>query len=349
MIINEQTNLDKFWLVDDSLNMTTNLYFGLGKSYFCGHGCHMCNIRDELKELKGKTTKIYNNDIDSMSKSWDELYSFFTTVALDEDPYYFKHFHKKEYEWYKKNSIKCSYGTSDNGIFRISKLKDIKFKSMFEVTISVSFAEKVGAKKLLNALEQLLPIERIKLLIDKKGEYPPELKQWIEEKQISIILHKTDFYTGIETQFESDLPSVNVDWVLGRKGDELVKVHVNSDVILYYDNFYFSNNVKDAPYFTLSKNGFDYKKFLSSMLEGKQKTYKIYADLVDDQYLKNYFLNTQNYKVNHDYNFIPNFMVNYKIRFFNRMKELGWNATQYGLVQGNPEKIIPIIEKYDIR
>lgn len=345
MIITEKTNLDKFWLVNDSLNMTTNLYFGLGKSYFCGHGCHMCNIRDELKELKHKTSLIYNNDIGAMTKSWSELYTFFTTVALDEDPYFFKLNHPKEYQWYLENSHKCSYGTSDNGIFRISKLRDIKFKSMFEVTISVSFAEKVGATKLINALENLLPIERVKFLIDKEGEYPQELLDWVKTKNINVILHKIDFYTGIEHEYESDLKSENVDWVLGRKGDELVKVHVNSDVILYYDNFYYSNNVKDSPYFTLSKDGFDYKKFLSSMLEGKQKTYKIYAELVDDVYLRNYFLNTQKYKVNHEYNFIPNFMVNYKIRFFNRMKELGWNATQYGLVQGNPDKIIPIIEK----
>jgi hypothetical protein len=345
MIINEQTNLDQFWLTQDSLSMTTNLYFGLGKSYFCGHGCKMCNIRDELNELTGKTARIYNNDIDAMIKSWDEVKTFFSTIALDEDPYYFKFNHPKEYEWYKKYSSQYSYGTSDNGIFRVSKLKDIKFKSIFEVTISISFAETVNPKKLIDALEKLLPIERIKLLINKEGEYPAELTNWIKQNNVPVILHKIDFYTGVETDFVSDLKSENVDWVVGRKGDEFVKIHINSDVILYYNNFYFSNNVKDAPYFTMSPDGFDYKKFLSSLLEGKQNTYKIYAGLVDDIYLKNYFLNTQNYKVNHDYNFIPNFMINYKIKFFNRMKELGWNATKHGLIYGVPNEVIPIIEK----
>ena len=76
----------KFWLGDDGLNMTSNLYFGLGKSYFCGHGCKVCFIHDELKAMKGKTHPIYNNDLETMSKTWYELYSFFDTIALDEDP-----------------------------------------------------------------------------------------------------------------------------------------------------------------------------------------------------------------------------------------------------------------------
>ena len=90
MILNEQTNLDKFWLVNDGLNMTSNLYFGLGKSYFCGHGCKVCFIHDELKNMKGKTQPIYNNNLEVMSKTWNELHSFFETIAIDEDPYYFK-------------------------------------------------------------------------------------------------------------------------------------------------------------------------------------------------------------------------------------------------------------------
>ena len=71
----------------------------------------------------------------------------------------------------------------------------------------------------------------------------------------------------------------------------------------------------------MGEDGFNYKDFLANMLVGKQKTYLTYSTLVDDGVLKNYFINTQNYKVNHNYNFIPNFMIDYKIKFFNRMKE----------------------------
>ena len=347
MILNKETNLDKFWLVNDGLNMTSNLYFGLGKSYFCGHGCKVCFIHDELKNMKGKTQPIYNNDLEAMSKTWNELHTFFDTVALDEDPYYFKINHRNEYEWYIKNASKCSYGTTDNGIFRISKLKDIKFSSMFEVALSISFIKKVGHKKILDSLEILLPIQRIKFLIDEPDLYPKEIVDWVRDKDLPIVVHKMDFVSGIETEFDimgfDQFQDVN--WVAGRKGAELVKIHINSDVIVYYNNFYFSNNIGDVPYYTMSEEGFNYKEFLSNMLVGKQKTYLTYSNLIDDIYLKNYFLNTQKYKVNHDYNFIPNFMIDYKIKFFNRMKELGWTATKYGLVQGNPIKVISIIEK----
>ncbi len=346
MIIDDNTNLSKFWLVNDSLNMSNNLYFGLGKSYFCGHGCKVCFIHDELKAMKGKTHPIYNNDLGVMKDAWEELYSFFNTVALDEDPYYFKLNHSNEYKWYLENSHKCSYGTTDNGIFRMSKLKELKFKSMSEVALSVSFIEKVGEEKIINALELLKPIEKMKFLVDKVGKYPSKIVEWAQKHDMPMVVHKMDFVTGIQTEFDLhgfDMIQ-NVNWVAGRKGAELVKIHINSDTILYYDNFYFSNNVGDVPYFTMNKDGFDYKHFLSSMLEGKQKNYLTYSKLIDDECLKLYFLHTQKYKVNHEYNFIPNFMVNYKIRFFNRMKEIGWNATKYGLIFGNPQKIIPIIE-----
>lgn len=347
MIINEQTNLDKFWLVNDGLNMTSNLYFGLGKSYFCGHGCKVCFIHDELKAMKGKTQPIYNNDLTLMEKTWNELYSFFDTIALDEDPYYFMLNHRTEYDWYLQNSHKCSYGTTDNGIFRISKLKEVKFKSMFEVALSMSFIEKVGHVKILKALEMLLPIQRIKFLVDKPDIYPQEIIDWVRSKDLPVVVHKMDFVTGVETKFDTmgfDILQ-DVNWVVGRKGAELVKVHINSDVIVYYDNFYFSNNVGDVPYYTMTSEGFNYKHFLANMLTGKQKTYLTYSELIDEGYLKHYFLNTQKYKVNQDFNFIPNFMVDYKIKFFNRMRELGWVATKYGLIEGNPKTIIPIIEK----
>lgn len=346
-IITEHTNLDKFWLVEDGLHLTNNLYFGIGKSYYCGHGCQVCYIRDELKAMKGKTQPIYNNDLQAMQESWDDLYTFFNSVALDEDPYYMKFNHAAEYQWYIENAYKCSYGTTDNGIFRMNKIKNIKFKSMAEVALSISFIEKIGHKKIIAALEGLMPIEKIKFLIDKKGDYPVVIVDWIKRNNIPVVVHKMDFATSIETEFDTlGFEQVQeVNWIEGRTGAELVKVHINSDVIIYYDSFYFSNNIGDDPYCKLDRDKFDYKTFLASMLEGKQKTYVTYSELVEESPLKQYFLNTQKYRVNYSYNFIPNFMIDYKIRFFNRMVELGWNTTKYGLVQGNPDKIIPIIEK----
>jgi hypothetical protein len=349
LIIDKNTNLSKFWLLEDSLSMTNNLYFGLGKSYFCGHGCKVCFIHDELKLLKKTTQKIYNNDLTVMQKVWNDLYTFFETVSLDEDPYFFKLNHPKEYDWYLNNSHKCSYSTTDNGIFRISKLKDIKFKSMSEIALSMSFIEKVGQKKIIDCLDLLIPIEKMKFIVDKDNFYPEKIISWAQEKDMPMVVHKMNFLTKIKTNFElkgfEDVQIVN--WVFGKEKEELIKIHTNCDTILYYNNFYYSNNISDDPYHTLEINEFDYKKFLSNMLMGKQRDYLKYSKIVQDKYLKEYFLHTQNYNVNLNYNFIPNFMVNYKIKFFNRMIEKGWVATKYGLLEKNAVKIVPIIERID--
>lgn len=348
MIIDETTNLDKFWLVNDGLNMTSNLYFGLGKSYFCGHGCHVCSIRDELIGLKKSTPKIYNNNLESMNKSWHEMYSFFATIALDEDPYYFKLNHKNEYDWYVKNSSMCSYGTTDNGIFRISKLKDVKFKSIYELSLSMTFIKKVGHEKLIKTLNEIkIPILRVKFLIDLADFYPNEIINWVKSRNLPLVVHSLNLALGSTNKFDtSTFDRVHeVDWLIGKKNGEFIKIHVNSDVIVYYNNCYFSNNPNEAPYYTIGADGFNYRLFLSSMLEGKQKAYLTYLPMIDNSIIRKYFLTTQNYKVNHNFNFIPNFMVDYKIKFFTRMMELGWNATNYGLVEGNPSQVIPIIER----
>lgn len=339
-------NNDKFWLVDDGIYLTNNLYFGIGKSYYCGHGCQTCFIRDDLIALKGQTDKIYNNDLHKMQKAWDEVYSFFPTVALDEDPYFFKTKYLNEYQWYLDNSHKCSYGTTDNGIFRIGKIiESLKFKSMSEITLSISFIMKVGAERIIPALEHLMPIEKLKFIIDVDGDYPTEIVDWARAKDMPIVVHKTEFVSKKITEFETmgfDMVQ-EVDWVSGKEGEDLIKIHINSDVILYYDSFYFSNNIGDVPYFKLDENGFDYRRFLSSMLEGKQKDYLKYSKVVQNEEMKSYFINTLKYKVNHDYNFIPNFMIDYNIKYYHRMIELGWQANELGLVYP-AEKVVPIIE-----
>jgi len=345
MIIDKDTNLDKFWLINDGIYLTNNLYFGIGKSYYCDHGCQVCYIRDQLKEIKTRTNQLYNNDLEKMQRSWDELYSFFLFVALDEDPCYFKEYYPNEYQWYVRNAHKCSYGTTDNGIFRIRTLKEIKFKSMCEIALSLSFIEKVGPDKIIPALEDLMPIQKIKFIIDKNTEYPKEIMNWVRKKDLPIVIHPVEFVGRTVSEFDTiGFETVQeVNWVEGSYEDNFVKVHINNDVIVYYDSFYFSNNAYDVPYFKMDENGFDYRGFLSAMLEGKQRDYLIYADYVQDEYMKKYFLNTQKYKVNHNYNFIPNYMLSWDHQYFYRMIQLGWKMTKYGLLYPE-DKVIPIVE-----
>jgi hypothetical protein len=337
-------SLDEKFLIDDGIFLTNNLYFGIGSSYYCGHGCKVCFIRDELRELKSKTPLIYNNDLKKMEKTWDELFTFFTTTAADEDPYFFKINHPKEYQWYVENAHKCSYGTTDNGIFRIRRIiNELDFQSMAEISLSTSWCEHVGHEKIIEALEDLMPIEKMKFIVDTKY-YPKEIVDWARSHDMPMVVHKLEFTRSEVTEFELvgfETVQEN-DWVSGKQGLELVKIHMESDVILYYDSFYFSNNIGDRPYFKLSPDGFDYRKFLSSMLEGKIRDYKIYSELIEGE-MKDYFLNTLRYKVNHDYNFIPNYMIDWNVRYFHRMRELGWKATKYGLIYPS-DKVIPIIE-----
>jgi hypothetical protein len=336
-----KSTLDHKWLVEDGIYLTNNLYFGLGSSYFCGHGCQCCYIRDELKALRKKTDLIYNNDLKVMEKAWEEVYSFFTDVAADEDPYFFRINHPNEWEWYTKNSERISYGTTDNGIFRIGRLP-LKFRSMSEISLSTSWCERVGADRIIPALEKLMPIEKIKFIVDTEY-YPVDIIKWAMNEKMPMVVHKTNFVTGKEIQFDTsgfDIVQDN-DWVAGKQENDLVKIHINSDVILYYDSFYFSNNIGEDAYFKLSPEGFDYRGYLAAQLQGKIDAYKKFAEYDTDY--RDYFLNTLRYKVNHDYNFIPNYMIDWNVRYYHRMRELGWKATKYGLIYPS-DKVIPIVE-----
>lgn len=347
LTLDDDLNLDELWLVKDGLSITNSLYFSLGKTYFCGHGCKVCYIRDELRALHGKTQHIYGNDLKVMEPIWDEVSSFFMGASLDEDPFYLKLNHPNDYQWFVDNAYKFSYGTTDNGLFRMARLKEIKFKDMFEIAISLTFLRKVTEDKLINALNQIeYPINRIKFLVDIPDYYPQKVIDWIKERKIAILINATDFLTGVTTPFHiEDYPhSTGFNWVVGVNSEELIKIYVGSDSLLYYDTFHFSNNTKGNPYFKIN-NGFDHRLFLSSMLEGKQNTYLKFMKNDLHPNVRRYFETTQRYKVNHDYNFIPHFMVNYQIRYFNRMTELGWTATRHGLLAPNAKNIIPIIEK----
>lgn len=347
LIIDENTDLDKFWLTQDSIGVTDSLFFGLGKSYYCGHGCQVCYIRDDLKALKGKTNSIYGNDLEVMKPTWDEIFTFFSSVSLDEDPYFFKFNYPAEYKWFVENSHKYGYGTTDNGIFRISKLKNIKFREMFEISLSLSFIKSVGQEQIIETLELLeCPIQRIKLLIDIPDVYPSFIIDWVKKHKIGLITHPIDFKNGQLVDFKiEDYDYCENNWAIVKSGKEMIKVHVMNDSLVYYDQFYFSNNIGDIPFFKFDSNGFDYRLYLSSRLEGKQQSYLRYLEHTDDLNIRRYYQATQKYKINHDYNFIPNFMVDYKVRYFNRMIELGWIATPHGLLAPNADKIIPIIEK----
>lgn len=348
LILDENTNLDKFWLVEDALSLTSNLFFGIGSSYFCGHGCNVCFIKDELKAMKGNTEKLYGNDLARMSKTWKELNTFFSSYTLDEDPYYFKHFHVPEYNWIRDNSAEYSYGTTDNGLFRMVRLPEIMFRDLFELAISMSFVKKVGEDRILDAIKKLkYPIRKMKFLIDVADVEPTKLIEWVKEKNLPIIIHALDFLTGEEHKWNLGQYDISqaVNWVIGRRGMELVKIHINSDCIVYYDRFVFSNNVGDTPYFTMGSDGFDHKAFLPAILRGKQENYQRYKTMIDNELFIKYYETTQNYTVNDNYTFIPNFMVNYKIRYFNRLLELGWTPTKYGLLEPNFKELIPLIEK----
>lgn len=349
IIIADDTDLDKFWLTQDGLSITNGIYFSLGSSYFCGHGCAVCYINDDLQKLKGKTGHIYGKDLKKMEHAWNDVFTFFSSAALDEDPFYLKLNHPNDYQWFVDNAPRFKYATTDNGVFRMARLKNVKFEEMFEIAISFTFIKKVGEQKLIKALSEIdYPIGRFKFLVNVRDFYPRDLIEWIKERKHPIVVHATDFTTGEVIPFEIEnyeATPAAVNWVIGNIGTELMKIHVGSDCLLYYDRFYFTNKTDGESYFQLGTGDFDYRLFLSKILEGKQKLYLRYLEYVKEENYRRYYENTQNYKVNHDYTFIPNFMVNYKVRYFNRMKELGWVPTKYGLLAPNTDKIIPIIEK----
>lgn len=339
-------NLSEYWLKEDALrSLDYDLYFSLATRYYCDAGCKVCYIKDNLKQTKN--LHIFPEDLEKYKEEWFKVFEYFEAIRTNDDMFYLKHHHPDHYEWYKQHGNIFELCITDNAIFRTLELDDLNLKSIGDVSISTDFINQIGVEKTLTSVKELYDrfgIKKIKYIDCGHPELFHEIIEWANKLNLHNCVHH-DFRTNQRTILNHAWAEYQNTWVTNHDG-KLNQIYRES-IHLYYDRFYYSSddasdlNIEE---FHIFENNFNANNFMVDLIRGKQKRYFKNRNNVIEKKFRDYYNKTQQYKVNDDFNYIPIFMFPQTSKFFYKMKDHGWNLTKYGLILGNPEKVIPIIE-----
>ena len=329
----------QYWVQEDSLrSLDYDMYFSVAKRYYCDAGCTVCYINKNLRETKG--LNLYNN-VEFKPELWENVFSYFGSVRTNDDYAYLSKFYPEAYEWYKAHPMELC--VTDISLVRVLALKDLTIKKFADISISTTFIHQVGEERVISYLEKAAEygIDKIKI-IDCGHPNLGKVIDFIKRFQYNNCVHD-DFRTN-RTLLNNDWAEYQNTWV-EHTDSKLIKINKEA-IHLYNDRFYFStddaSDIKVQPFHTITED-FNVKDFLCDMLKGKQNQYIEYEKLADNDKFKDYFRQTQSYKVNRDFNFIPHIMYYDKSPFFNRMVQDGWFKTNLGLYKPS-DKLIPIMD-----
>ena len=342
---------EKQWVEYDTLKAVEyDVYFSVGKRYYCGANCEVCYIKDQLVEVL-KTPGVYPTITPGIIDLWDTVFDYFGVVRTDDDIYYYKKEYPQAYKWFKENAHRMEYCITDNAIVRYDKIIDeVQFKGMGSITISSVFVDKTNIPKLLEMLKRIHKISPIKhfKLINTSGTESVNLKPFAgfaEDLGIDIIAHHD--FRDERTQVLDGWATEQSDWI-STKGGEVVHLYANSRGSttaphFYYDRFYFSNDAASdfgvAP-FHIVEGEFNPELFCADMIRGKQVIYKKWLELDFTDYIKT----TLEYKVNYPFNFIPGVMMPSYSKFCAKLVSRGWVKIPQGLYK-DADSITSIMER----
>lgn len=340
-------NLDEYWLTKDALrSLDYDLYFSLGKRYYCAAGCKVCYIAENFEQTKHM--HLHDDNIEKYEEEWFKFFDYFGVIRTNDDLYYLKHQHPKQYEWYLKHAHMFELCITDNAIFRLLRLPELKLKSVSDISISTVFLESVGVEKVLSACKELYNrygVHKIKYIDCGNPEIFKEVVKWVNENNLYNCLHH-DFRTQHRELLDYDWVDGQTVWVTHDSG-KLVQVYRES-VHLYYDRFYFSSDdasdITKSEFYSFSDT-ININEFLYGLVNGKSKVYKSFQNLPVEKIFTDYYKATQTFTVNKDFNFIPRFMFPSTAKFFYKMEELGWQQTKYGLYLNDGNELKPLIER----
>lgn len=338
-------SLADYWIKEDCLrSLDHDLYFSLGKRYYCGAGCKVCYIKDNLAKTKDLVNEIFTDDF-SLQSTWFEIFDYFGSVRTNDDLYYLKYNFPNHYKWYQTHGHLFEVCITDNAIFRILDL-DIKIKTLGDISISTEFLEQVGVDKVLDTLGKLYDkygIQKIKYIDCGNPTIFKELIEFTKNHRLHNCVHH-DFRTNNREILEQDYAEYQNTWVVNDNSG-LMQIYRES-IHLYNDRFYFSSddasNLTIDP-FHLITNGFDHSSFMTDMLTSKQYHYDSWKNRVINPKFREYYKTTLEYTVNKNFTFIPYYMYTNKSRFFYKLQELGWTMTKFGMLK--TDQVIPIISK----
>ena len=340
-------NMAEFWLKKDALrSLDYDLYFSLGKRYYCGAGCKVCYIAENLKQTKNMS--LYDDDLEKHHNTWFKFFDYFGTIRTNDDLYHLKYHHPKQYEWYLKYGENFELCITDNAIFRLLKLPEVKLKAVGDISLSTIFLESVGVEKVLNACKELYDrygVHKIKYIDCGNPSIFKEVVDWVKENNLFDCLHH-DFRTQSREVFEYAWASGQSTWITHDSG-KVVQVYRES-VHLYYDRFYFSSDDAsdlDKSVFYLFSDEININEFIYGLVNRKKEVYGSLVNAPLEKIFIDYYTATQDFNVNKDFNFIPRYMFSPTAKFFYKMQELGWQQTKYGLYLNDGNELKPLIER----
>ncbi len=356
------TDYAKYFLTEDALECVSyDLYFSPIRKYYCGAGCKICYISDQLREMKPNYKKYVPEKItEEQTQRWLKIFDHFYVVRTNDDFSLLKKEYPHIFEWYKKNAHHFEFGMTDNSILSNFDIlmNELNLKGLADVTLSEDFLIKTNNKGLvLNRIRLLFKKYsacQIKIIRTSEGfEHPKiinDLISYLDEYKLFYTIHHD---LRNDNNYRYDLGDAFQDqncYILSHNNRTY---HIQRTTVnLFNDSFYYSfddaSKIDFEPFHVLDGD-FDTKKFLSTMLSDKLK---YYADMARDLRLSkdplvkkfaDYFTNVNIFKVNSDYNFIPWFMLHDKSKYYSKLVEYGFKKTSVGLYLPN-EKPVPIIE-----
>lgn len=346
----ECKDFNSYFLKEDALrSLDYDIYFSLGKRYFCDAGCHVCYIKNNLQQLKSNAKNLYPPITKNIQSVWETISDYFGTVRINDDLFWMRTNVPHAYEWYMDHAEKLEYCMTDNAIFREAEILHLfKFKSIADISLSSEFVRDVGSKKIMETLDHIRmnhEIKKIKFIDCGQPELLDEFVQWAKYHNMHNCLHH-DFRTDDRKVLNYEWAEYQNTWVENHNSN-LLKVYRES-VALYYDDFYYScddaSDMNIKPFHTIKKT-FDATKFMADLIAGKLAQYNVFKTKSTIPAFQQYFNTAGHFKVNDNYNFIPDFMFSPTSRFRYKLIEEGWLQTKYGLYKPSTEKVISIVEK----
>ena len=352
-----------YLLAEDALRcISYDFYFSPTYKYYCGAGCKVCYIRENLTEGVNHYAKSIPEEITQADTDyWYSIFKNFYSIRTDDDLRYLKKHHNHVYQWYVENASIFEFGMTDNSILMHHKIlmNEVHLKGIADITLSEEFllkTEDVGKVKavIVDYLSKY-SIGHVKIIRTSEDYHHPDqvtrMIEFLTEYDVVFSVHG-DFREQAITKFDLAKFDNQNRYNITNQGRRH-QIH-RSSVHLFNNQFYFSyddaSDINVDPFHTIDKSvPFSSKEFLPNMLKGKLKYYKRCVDTfgIPDNSLSekflDYFKNTANFKVNDNYSFIPDFMLSDQSTYFHSLLKEGFVKTHIGLYDPNLDPV-PLIE-----
>lgn len=352
-----------YFLRHDALQpLTFDLTFSLTKRYTCHAGCQVCYIGHKLKDGFKKFEKDVPAQItDKDEEFWFNAFQYFYALRTNDDLTFFRINYPHLFDWYKRHAHLFEFGMTDNAFITQynTLMNHIELKGLSDVTLSETFLKKANKDgKILKILKELFAkynIAKFKVIASESYVDCPEITSvldYLHNRGLENLLHH-DFRFSANPRYE-------LNEILDKQNTHVLSYNDRTYQIyrecihLYNDRFFYS--VDDASdyywpsFYVLDEKKFHPEKLITKMLEGKLSLYNNFKEELKDiddptvEKFKDYYNKSQEFKVNNDFNFIPEFMLDKNTKFYQAMiDDRGFRSTKWGLLKPG-EKIIPVVD-----